>query len=541
MIQTEEMKELAAKLCSHYDKLKAERSIWETHWQEIGDYFFPRKNFVVREQIQGEKKGITLLDSTGAKSNVFLASALSSMLTNASTYFFEFTTGDPVRDAKDENRKWLQEAAVRVHATMNNSNFQTETHEVYLDLPTFGTAPMFVEEDDETVVRFASRPVGQVVVDENSKGIVDTVYRCFKWKPKQIIQEFGKENVPESVIKAHEKNDNNDIEILHSIYPREFYDDEDVRPINFPIASVYMIKGEKFITHMGGYREMPAAIPRWSKTTGEKYGRSPAMDVLPEVKMLNKMQEAVLMGAQKTVNPPLQMPDEGFMKPDLRPGKMNYYRAGSTDRMEPVITNARVDFGFQAVEEQRKSIRQAFYYDQLLLLQGGPQMTATEVIQRRDEMLRLMGPVLSRQHVEFLRPVVSRVFAIMQRKGMIPPVPKGLDKATIDVQYSSMVARAQRSSETENILRTVNALQPFIALFPDAKDNLNPDKAVRYIAKGNGFPQELLRDENEIGDLREERSKLNEQMLAQQQNTATSEMAMNAGSAMEKMARAQAL
>ena len=154
------------------------------------------------------------------------------------------------------------------------------------------------------------------------------------------------------------------------------------------------------------------------------------MSALPEVKTINVMTETMIMGAQKVIDPPVQLPDDGFILPiEVVPGGINYYRSGTSDRIEPLFNDTRIDFGFQALEDRRKRIREAYYVDQLQLQQG-PQMTATEVLQRTEEKMRLLGPMLGRQQAELLRPLIDRVFEIMLRRGKIdakefPAVIKG--------------------------------------------------------------------------------------------------------------------
>ena len=54
------------------------------------------------------------------------------------------------------------------------------------------------------------------------------------------------------------------------------------------------------------------------------------------IKMLNKMSEVTIRAAQKQVDPPLLVPDDGFMLPIRTvPGGLNFYRSGTRDRIEP--------------------------------------------------------------------------------------------------------------------------------------------------------------------------------------------------------------
>lgn len=126
-------------------------------------------------------------------------------------------------------------------------------------------------------------------------------------------------------------------------------------------------------------------VPRFNKDSVSIYGRSPAMSCLPDVKMVNKMSEVSIRAAQKQIDPPLMVPDDGFLLPvRTTPGALNFYRTGTRDRLEPLQAGATNPIGIAMEEQRRNAIRAAFYVDQLQL-QTGPQMTATEVLQRNEE------------------------------------------------------------------------------------------------------------------------------------------------------------
>ena len=72
------------------------------------------------------------------------------------------------------------------------------------------------------------------------------------------------------------------------------------------------------------------------------------------------------------------------------PGGLNFYRSGTRDRIEPLNIGANNPLGLNMEEQRRQAIRAAFYVDQLIL-GTGPQMTATEVVQRTEEKMRLLG------------------------------------------------------------------------------------------------------------------------------------------------------
>lgn len=521
-------------ICKRIGAMKAKRSQWESHWLDVANFFIPEYDDVFGAKTPGEKKRARIFESTGPHSLVLLASALHGMLTNPAAPWFGLSTGDDKVDSQDDVRQWLQDCALKINDVLNATNFQQEIHEVYLGLGSFGTATLAIEEDQERIVRFNSRPIYNSFIAENSKGLVDTVYREFKWTLRQIKQEFGEKSLPKQL--RDSKSQDDEFDVVHAVYPRTDAVYESVAPTKMPFASCYVLKEKAHLLQESGFRELPYVVPRWMKVAGEIYGRSPAMVALPDTKMINEMMKTTIRGAQKMVDPPLLLPDEGIIMPfKATPSALNYYRAGTTDKIEPLKTDGRVDFGFQMMEDVRKRIREAFFIDQLQL-DVGPQMTATEVQQRVDEKMRLLGPVLARQQFELLRPMIARVMAIMFRRGALPPnMPAVLQNKAVKVQYTSQIARAQRMSEMQTLARVIDLNGPLIEIDRTVLDNVAGDEYFRYTAKLGGLPQQLIRKEADVKKIRDNRLKLMEAELKNAQEMHDAETMGKAAPAMKAM------
>ncbi len=501
--------------------LKTERKLWEDHWQDIADYILPRKASITVERSPGDRRSVNVLTNVGIQCNELLAGALHGFLTNPNAPWMELTTGDLDLDREDDVRFWLQKTSKDIHNVLNNSNFQTEVHEMYTDLSAFGTSPMYLEEDPRDVIRFSTRFIAEMYIDENAQGIVNQVYREWKWDCMKLVEEFGLEKLPKKIQDAYKKGSKDKHVIIHAVYPREIVDPR--AKSAFPYISQWVLPEENFEIKEAGFREFPYVIPRWAKAAGEKYGRSPGMNALPEVKTLNVMNETVIIGAQKFVDPPLQLPDDGFILPIATfPGGMNFYRSGTNDKIEPVFNDTRVDFGFEVMKERETRVREAFYVDQLQLQQNGPQMTATEVLQRTEEKMRLLGPMLGRMQAEFLRPLIDRVFEIMLRTGKIDKnkIPAKLAGKKIDVRYSSVIAKSQRLADGQNLMRSMEALTPFVNADPTVLDNINGDKAFRVVAETYGLPQDVIRTKKEVEGVRTARAEAQQAAMQEQQAAA---------------------
>ncbi len=527
-------------LITRFNSLKSTRYVWDNHWRELCDAMLPRKNDILREQIPGTRKGIDLYDNTAMHSAELLAGALHGLLTNPATYFFGLSAGVPEIDDDDEVRSWCQDTTHRMHNVFNESNFQTEIHEVYIDEAVLGTAALSIEEDNDYVVKFKAWHIKNVYLDEDPDGKVNRLYRYFKWNADKIMKAFGIENVSKDVMKCIESGDSDTtFELVHGIYPSNPKEKNAHRWI-----SQYVELNSRKELKVGGYNEFPYCTPRWVKISEEIYGRSCGMTALPEAKTINEQVRQSLIASQKIIDPPMQLPDDGFVLPiKTRPGGLNYFRTGMApqDRIQPLFQQAiRLDISDSQCAERRGRIKEAFYVDQLSLGQNNPQMTATEVNARQEQAMTLLGPILGRQQAELLQPLIGRVFSIMNRKKLLKPIPNRLRQhGKIVAKYTSLVAIAQRQVEARSISKFLDALTPFTNADPSVMDNLNGDKSARLLGKIYGIPQEVLRDKKDIIDMRKQRAQAQQQQAQQQQEEHQANVASKALPAAAQLQQAQ--
>ena len=524
--------DLAKTLLKRFDRLKSNRQNWESHWQEVADYMQPRKADVTKTRSKGDKRTELIFDSSPMQAVELLAASLHGMLTNPATTWFSLRFKGGEFEDNDEAKAWLEDSTEVMYNAINKSNFQQEIFELYHDLITFGTAAMFIEEDDEDTLKYSTRHINEMYISENDKGRIDTIFRKFKLTARAAIQKFGA-NVSDNIVTVNRKDPYEEIEILHAIYPRSDFNPKKQDKANMPFESVYLEAGTGDELSVSGFKEFPFVVPRYLKASHEIYGRSPAMTALPDVKMLNEMSKTTIKSAQKQVDPPLLVPDDGFILPVRTvPGGLNFYRAGTRDRIEPLNIGANTPLGLNMEEQRRDSIRNAFYVNQLMM-QNGPQMTATEVIQRNEEKMRLLGPVLGRLQSELLKPLIDRTFALLLRKNLFRPAPEFLSGQDIEIEYVSPLAKAQKSAELQSIMRGIEILGSLANVAP-VFDHVNMDKLVKHLMDVVGVPQKVLKTQNEVQAKREQ----DQQQQAQQQQMAQMQQVAETAGAAAPMAKA---
>lgn len=200
-------------------------------------------------------------------------------------------------------------------------------------------------------------------------------------------------------------------------------------------------------------------VPRWSKYSGEIYGRSPGMMALPDAKMLQAMMLTVIKAAQKIVDPPMWLRDDGVVgQVRTIPGGINYWRGNPNDgvMLQPTAGQA-LPVTLEMLEDMRNRIRSTFYVDVLQFVSDAD-MTATEVMQRTAERMRLLGPLEGRLQSELLGPLIDRMFGILNRMGLLPVPPKIIQDQEFTVEYVSPLATAQKQQSVAGIIQAMAAL-----------------------------------------------------------------------------------
>ena len=374
-------------------------------------------------------------------------------------------------------------------------------------------------------MHFRTLHIAEYYIQENINGQVDTLYRKYAMTARQAVQEFGEENLGEKVLKAAKEKPDKSFTFIHAVEPTADYERAlGKSKTKLPFHSCHVCEEDQMVVRTSGYQEFPYLVPRWSKATGEIFGRSPSYNALPDIKTLNKAVEIGLKAWAKAIDPPLLVTDDGVI------GRVRMTPAGITVvRSDGAVKPLQVASNWQVTDmkesQLRTAIRQAYYSDQLQL-QDGPQMTATEVQVRYELMQRLLGPTLGRFQTEFLNPLIERVFGLMFRKGQFMTPPEGISEANMDIEYVGPLARSQRMEEAVAVERLYQLAMTIGQADPTIMDLIDHDRAVRLRAKLLGVPKNILRGEAEVNNIRQQRAE-QQQMAMQQQQALDQAKAMN--------------
>lgn len=525
---------LAEIIKKRFGSLEKGRTVWESHWDEVATYVIPRKDNVYGQAVDGDKRNQRVYNTEPTKDNDELADALASIMINPQTKWMEYSSGDERVDRDDASYKTLSAWTEMTLRELSSSNFYLEAHEAFTELPSFGTGALITHENNEEGepdVWFEQTPIYEWYLSLDAKRRPRIAYRKYELTVRQMVEEFGDQILEDSELaQFNESNPDKKYFICQAIEPIKSLAPH-MSQVNdsWKFGSIHVLLNRGLVLRESGFRTFPVAFPRFTVINGEVYGRGPAMKSLPDIKTLNAMEAVNLQSAQMTMAPPLQAVENSLLRPPkLIPYGLTFRKPGS-EPLETLFTGGRVDIGLDIIQSKEQKIKEHFFIPQLRMVEQD-RMTATEIMQRRDEQFRSLGSVLMRLSREFIGPIVDRVFDIMWHKGRfgsredIPQVLKEQierQNGSLGIRFTSLIARAQAAAEAENLTRAIQASAPVFDFQPEVGDILDGDTILRDNLKKMGVPGEFARTEGRVRQLRQERAEA--QRIQQQAEVAQGE------------------
>lgn len=493
---------LATELINKQKKLQGERSNWDNHWSEIAPLILQRQDdFFNERRTEGERRTRQKFDDTATIALERGAAAIESILVPRSQKWHGIGLPDDLQDDHEAN-VWGDNLTNFLFRKRYESeaNFASQAHEYILSLLAFGTAVMFVEDMVGKGVRYKTSHLGEHYIAENSSGTVDTNYRLYRMTAKQAVERFG-ELTPEKVMQCYEKEPYKKLEFLHVVMPD--VDNE----VDYPFVSYHVsIEDNELIGPPGGFKTFPYIVSRWLKAPNETYGRSPAMNVLAEIKMLNQMRRTDIKARHNAVDPPILAADQHTIRRlSMKAGRINYGTIDLNGRplVQAYNTGHSIPTSDNSLEQSRRVINDAFFVTLFQILVDQPQMTATEVLQRAKEKGTLLAPNAGRQMSEWLAKLVEREISIYEDYGIFEDgqflqVPDSLKDrgANFDVNFTNPITIMQRTEDALNTQNTVQALLPFAEL--GVLERIDFEAYGDIMLEANGAPQKLFKSDEQL-------------------------------------------
>lgn len=521
---------------NRFKSLKNERSDWDSHWRDLSEYYLPRTGrFFTSDVNKGSKRWNSIYDSTGTRALRTLSAGMMSGMSSPARPWFRLAIGDTELMEHSTVKTWLHEVTKRMRDVFARSNTYRSLSTYYEELGLFGTSAGIVVPDFKDVIRHYPLTAGEFAIATDNRREVSTLYREWDMTVSQVVREFGLDacsSTVQNLFKNGGKGLDAWVTIAHGIEPRYDRDHSKRDNTNMPWKSMYFETGadDHKVLRESGFKEFPGIVPRWSVTGNDTYGYSPAMEALGDVKQLQHEQLRKAEAIDYMTKPPLVLPTSMMNQQVNRfPGGISFAdqpQGGAGIRpMYEVQLNLQhllVD-----IQDVRERINGTFFADLFLMLANDQRSgtTATEIAERHEEKLLMLGPVLERLHNEMLDPMVNVCFNHLLEGGLLPPPPEELEGMDLQVQYVSTLAQAQRAVGVQSVDRLLGTVGAVAGLRPDVVDKIDADQMIDAYADMLGVDPSLIVADDKVAVIRQQRAQQQQQQAMMEQMPAMAQTA----------------
>jgi len=497
------------------EELKQVRQPWESDWRSLAEYIEPTRLRLTNTDGRPISRA-KIIDSTATLALRTLKSGMHSGITSPARPWFRLTTDDKELKEFAPVKEYLALVERKMREVFSGSNIYSAFHTGYGDLGQFGQSCGILVEDDKDTIRMQPFLHGRFWIARDETGAATTCYRQFRWSVQRIVARFGYRKVGESIRSAYDRSNYDEtFDIWHAVEPRMTRDTSKLDRSNKAFLSNYWEDGAKSgeLLEESGFDDNPIIAPKWELDSDDHYGLSPCKLALGDVKMLQTEQTRKLEAIDKMVRPPMTGPTSMRNNPaSLLPGAITYVDAPASGAGFRPAMEVRADLSHlrEDIRDVQERVRRALYEDLFLMLsqmEGVQPRNTFEIAERKEEKLLALGPVLENIYNDQLEPTIDRTYAILNRRGELPPPPKELEGQDLKVEYISILAQAQKAVSTGAIERGAAFVGQLAAAKPDVLDKLDADEAVDQYFDAIGVPPSIVNSDDEVAKMRADRAR----------------------------------
>lgn len=486
-------------LLKRYDKANARWELWRSLHQECFDFSAPERE-TFRFRSPGQSKNRHIFDSTAVTGLTQFASRIQGSLVPSWLNWMNFVAGDEIpKEDKDKITEGLEKATDIFFTHLNHSNFSTEITPSFSDLG-IGTGAILVEEapfTDDVVLSFTNVPLAELYPEVPARGSVKNVWRMQSVEPKNILQTWPNATLPSKLKVLVDKRSQDNVDIITGMLfnPDDALSTKTKSGKPEPYHQIVIF--EKSVIFTQSFTEKRLIVFRWHVTPGEVFGRGPIMQVLPDIRTVNKVKQFVLDNAALQMSGVFTGVSDGVFNPytvTILPGSIIPVSNNGTvnPTLAPLPLSGNIRIGELVIIDLQNTIRKTLLVDPLGELTD-PVRTATEMLIRNQETLKLQGASIGRLKSELIEPLVNAVVGILTSRNKLPQFK--VDGREVTIKQQSPLAKAEDIEDFQNSqlwFSNISELPPELV-----GGVVKVEDLPRFWAEKLGVPASLLRDKTE--------------------------------------------
>lgn len=523
-----------------YEDAKSAQKNWTALWEDCRRYVMPHDtdgDNITGSDITGTKK-VYPVNATAVDLCEKMASGLHSATVSYGDRWFTLIPSA----GGNLMTRWCSEATrVCIHE-MQKSNFLCAMSDMIKYLCAYGTAVMYVGED-EGRPRYRNIPItSNVCIETDEYGEANVVYVSYFYTARQAVKMFGEENVSAQIRNAYAaelkgaSGASKKFEFIHCTYPKEQFGEtvkkkkrdasngarvENLREEYRPFGGVFVEKDTGLIVRRSGFHEFPFVVPRFMLSNDESYGRCVPMLAMDTIKSLNRAMALMMDASEMCVRPPIGVPTN-LPKLDLRPGAVTKVNMSAAAQIWTYDTKANIPVGDALIQRLTEELRSMFKEDFFMAISKRGEMTAMEISERVRQASEFVSPiVMNLQHFAF-RPVVMRTLAILERANKLPKRPE--EGAGVEISFVSRIDSMIRQGEASRNLQFIQqaaTVGQSLAVNPDLQYVVDLDEVYDELAEAMGINTSIL---NPVGKREEMRAAAAQAQAEAQQQAMQAQM-----------------
>lgn len=466
-----------------------------------------------------------LTDAHGVWAAGVMANGMTSGMSSDSRPWFDLTTDDADLKEYGPVKTWLEDVKRLIYAFFARTNYYQANKSGYLELGVFGTeAGVMVDHPVHGGATFGLT-AGEYWIGMDDALSPNQLARRTDMTAEQIVTRFGRRgpggtaHLPRKVVEAYDNaRYHEQFEVYHLVEPNldRLAGRRDRR--NKAFRSLYFMPGacqgaEAPLLAVEGFDDQPFWAARWDVVgSSSPYGHSPGMNAYADLRQLQFASLRKQQSIDFVLKPALGGPPGIANANAILPGRITAYAGLDQRKLEPLWETPwqLVQVVAEDVGSLKQAVDRSFYVDLFMAITNMPGVqprNIEEIAKRNEEKLSQLGPVVSRVNNEKLAVAIDRAFMILFRQGRIPPAPPELQGNELKVEFVSILAQAQKLIGLGAIERGVAFVGNISAAFPDAADKLDADQAIDEYFSVAGVPTRMVRTDDQVAKLREDRAR----------------------------------
>lgn len=493
---------LADDIIDRYDEAKGVRAQYEDTLFELGRYVWPQMQDIVhteKDDNDNRVRTVDIYDVTAILASERMTTGIIGNMMPVGTRMFEFASEDEDENADTETKARLSIATAMVHKILWQSNFIGQVANLVRSMVVFTLGAISMQTVKKRRV-FKSYHIRDIFFERNYLNEVDTVFRRIFYTARQAQQAWG-DDLGKSVAQdlKNSKNKSKVHEFVHAVIPNKDFDGKKVGSGQW-VSLIINIK-DKHIVEEKGSKSLIYRIVQFGENLDGDMGYSPSVELLPEIKMVNAMSRTMIVTGEKIADPPMMVEDDGIVgQPVTSGGGLIAIRTGA-QMPQPWNSGARLDITDAMIKDRQQTIREGFLNDVFDAVkfhrrQTRAELKEAEVLGVIEEGFVALMPLVKSLTRDLLNPIVLDILDSLE-------IDLGI--AEKKIVYKGRLAMAMAAIEA-GAIETFIAKQFDIDQIHHTLDNIDMDKAARITALDSGVPASVLRDEDEVAEIREERN-----------------------------------